>query len=56
MYVNPEGTEESAAEAKTEKVCKGKFIMPRELRLREITMRNKKGGNEYQLIGIMKYR
>lgn len=46
--MNPEGTKEATAEAKNENVCKGDFIMPRELRLRGITMRNKKGGNEYQ--------
>lgn len=46
--MNPEGTEESAAEARSEKVCKGYYVMPRELRLREITTKNKKGGNGYQ--------
>ena len=46
--MNPEGTGESAAEARSEKVCKESYIMPKELRLREITNRNKKGGNGYQ--------
>lgn len=44
--MNPEGTEESAAKARSERVCKEYYyVMPRELRLREITTRNKKGGN-----------
>ena len=45
--MNPEGTEESAAEARSEEIRKEYYIMPRELRLREITTRNKKGGNGY---------
>lgn len=44
--MNPEGTEESAAETRSEKACKEYYIMPRELRLKEIT-RNKKDGNGY---------
>lgn len=46
--MNPESIEEGAKEARREKVCEEYYIIPRELRLREIATRNKKGGNGYQ--------